>query len=220
MSLYQHFLLVGDLQRHFLKMLVQEAQKRWNRVIDFPYREKAIPALPKALGQVFLHKGLEGPVLVLLKALGQIFLHKGMEGLVPTLLNALGQVPSFPYEKSPIPALLEALGQLFLHKEIEGPVPTLLKALRQVSPFPYEKRPVSTLLKALEQGPPIPVLLKALEQVSPKHWDRSLVPLKNFQTSQLFFSPSHHFGLSFLVSLFFASNVFLSPTFSLPLPHP
>ena len=90
---------VGGLQWRFSKTLVQEAQKRWDRVTDFPYRERAILALPKALGQVFLHKGMEGLIPALLKALGQIFLHKGMEG--------------------PIPALLEVLGQLFLHKGME-----------------------------------------------------------------------------------------------------
>ena len=103
-----------------------------------------------------------------------------------------------------IPVLLKVLGQASLHKglerlvpELSDPIPALPKAPRQDHSFPYGDRPVLALLKALEQGPPIPALLKALGQVSSKHWDRSLVSLKNFQTSHLFFSHSHHFGLSF-----------------------
>ena len=44
-----------------------------------------------------------------MQALGQAFLHKGMEGPVPALSKALGQVPPFPYGERPIPALFEAL---------------------------------------------------------------------------------------------------------------
>ena len=128
-------------------------------VTDFLYKERAIPALPKVPGQVFLHKGMEGHVPALLEALEQLFLHKGMEGPVPALSKVLGQVPPFPYGKRLVPALPKALGQLFLYKGMEGPVPALSKALGQVPPFPYEERPIPALLD--------PIL--ALQ----KRWDRS-----------------------------------------------
>ena len=47
----------------------------------------------------------------------------------------------------------------------------------------------------------------------PFRHNKSLVPLKNFQTSHIFFSASHHFGLSFLVSHFFTSDISSYPHF-------
>ena len=63
----------------------------------FPYGERAILALPKALRQASFHKGMERPI--------------------PTLLKALGQAPPFPYEERAIPALLNALGQALFIRE-------------------------------------------------------------------------------------------------------
>ena len=69
------------------------------------------------------------PVPALLKALGQLYLIWEWEWPVPVLLKALGQVPPFPYG--------EKRWDRSLHSHMENdPVPALLKALGQGQPIP------------------------------------------------------------------------------------